>query len=216
LPSDLDVQFNIQRKKESEWPCPLPEPEALYTKFRHKIHRLANNLVCASCACISHDVDIMHFIPFEYPQLSLLQVDPSIIPYDFSTGFSILDDRHVLIEKSGIHINSDTSVPSLWLCPSCYLHLSSNQLPPSALSNYRWLGDVPDVLQDLTRIEERLIACVHISGMIYRLERKSNCSYLGLKGHAVIYPQDTRVLLDILPLPPSRLPETIRVVWTGK
>jgi hypothetical protein len=38
---------------------------------------------------------------------------------------------------------------------------------------------------------------------------------LGIKGHAVISPQDTRQLLDILPLPRSRLPDVVRVVWTG-
>jgi len=99
---------------------------------------------------------------------------------------------------------------------SCALQLCRHQFPAAAIANYRWIGEPPLALQQLTWIEEQLIARAHISGMIYRLERKSNCSYLGVKGHIVIYPQDTRALLDILPLPPSRLPEMIRVVWTGK
>src|SRR6266496_1712016 len=118
--------------------------------------------------------------------------------------------------KKGICMDPATSNISLILCNSCAVQLESNQLPPAALANYRWLGEVPEVLQGLTWIEERLIAHAHISGTILRLECQSNASYLGIKGHAVLYPQDTRTLLDILPLPPSHLPDMIRVVWTGK
>src|SRR5579859_3947243 len=99
---------------------------------------------------------------------------------------------------------------------SCASQLTIRLLPSAALANFHWIGEVPEVLQGLTWIEERLIARAHITGCIYRLQRQSNASYLGLKGHAIVYPQDSRALLDILPVPPSRLPDTIRVVWTGK
>jgi hypothetical protein len=213
--ADLDTQFEVQCREETQWPGLLPLPKTLYDKFRQGIHRLARNLICASCGCIFHDSNVMQSIPFDHPSMFLFRVDPALIPYNCSTGIATFDQQHLLIEKMAIHFKLNERTPSLWLCDSCSAHLTNNRLPPSSLANYRWVGEPPDVLKDLTWIEERLVARAHISGAIYRLERKSNCSYLGLKGHVVIYPQDSRGLLDILPLPPSRLPETIRVVWTG-
>src|SRR5439155_25828408 len=54
-------------------------------------------------------------------------------------------------------------------------------------------------------------------GSIVRLQKSggADSAYFGIKGHAVIVPQDTTQLLDILPLPPSSLPDHVRVVWTG-
>jgi hypothetical protein len=89
-------------------------------------------------------------------------------------------------------------------------------LPPEALANDRWVGDPPPELEGLTWIEERPIARAQVSGVILRLQRNSNNSYLGLKGHAVVFPQDTRRLLDLLPFPRAELADHVRVVWTGK
>ena len=214
--SNLDTAFIDQLSEENEWPRVLPEGKHLYNRFRQQILEVSFNIPCACCACIFHDRNHIHSISLEYTPLSLLSVNPSIVPYDFSTGIPSLDQRHILVEKQGIHFDPSTSSISLTLCNSCAIQLDNHCLPSAALANYRWLGEIPDALQGLTWIEERLIARAHISGMILRLERQSNASYLGIKGHAVLYPQDTRTLLDILPLPPSRLPDMIRVVWTGK
>ena len=50
---------------------------------------------------------------------------------------------------------------------SCISQLESDQLRSAALANYRWLGEVPDVLQGLKWIEERLIARAHIYSIIF-------------------------------------------------
>src|SRR5579859_8240562 len=54
-------------------------------------------------------------------------------------------------------------------------------------------------------------------GSIVHLQKSGgmNAMYFGIKGHAIVVPQDTTQLLDILPLPPSSLPDHVRVVWTG-
>ena len=36
-----------------------------------------------------------------------------------------------------------------------------------------------------------------------------------MKGHLVLIPQDTSRLLDLLPMSPESLADTIRVVWVG-
>jgi len=89
-------------------------------------------------------------------------------------------------------------------------------MPPDALANYRWIGNVPDELQDLNWIEENLISRAHLIGKIVRLQNRNVTSYFAIKGHAVLVPQDTRKLVDLLPVSPDSLLDSIRVVWVGK
>jgi hypothetical protein len=67
-------------------------------------------------------------------------------------------------------------------------------MPVRALANYRWIGPVPAELRDLTFIEERLVA------IILRMQKRDPSSYEGLKGHAILLPQDTTPLVTMLPM----------------
>jgi hypothetical protein len=75
---------------------------------------------------------------------------------------------------------------------------------------------VPHQLQGLTWIEELLRAQVHLTGHIVRLQNRTATSYFSLKGHVILLPQAPMKLLDILPLPPSSLPDIVRVVWVSR
>jgi hypothetical protein len=88
--------------------------------------------------------------------------------------------------------------------------------PPESLANFRWVGLVPDELKDLIWIEELLIACAHVVGRVVRLQARNQASYFGIKGHIILFPQGTTLLLDFLPMSPALLPDVVRVVWTGK
>jgi hypothetical protein len=88
--------------------------------------------------------------------------------------------------------------------------------PPESLANFRWVGAVPDELKDLTWIEELLVARAHVVGRVVRLQARNQASYFGIKGHIIFLPQDTSLLLDVLPMSPVSLPDVVRVVWTGK
>jgi len=214
--TDLDEAFLQQQASENSWPGPLVDPKPLYRSFCTQITSLSGNLVCACCACIFHAPSDVCDVDASYPRLGLLKVSPpNLVPYDFSCGIPHLDLQHVMLQKEGLSLlpTADTKVR---LCHSCFSQLESYRLPELALANNRWVGEPPAQLETLTWLEERLIARGNISGIIMRLQRHSNDSYLGLKGHIVVSPQDTRPLLDILPLPPSRLPDMIRVVWTGR
>src|SRR5579859_3579861 len=105
---------------------------------------------------------------------------------------------------------------SLYICRSCQKSLQAEVLPPESLANYRRIGPVPPELQDLTWMEELLIARAHLTGCIVRLQNRNSTSHFSLKGHVILLPQDTTKLLTILPLPPSNLPDKVGVVWVGK
>lgn len=212
--SKLDRDFATIRDLEHNWPPPVVNGKSLYRQFREHLTGLCRNAICACCASIVHESSQIHRVSSYYPPLSRLQVEPTQVPYDIRCGVPHLDNCHILLQTEGVFHGPQSA--SVNLCGSCITELDNDRMPNRALANFRWLGNPPPELQGLTWIEERLIARAHISGIILRIQRCSNNSYLGLKGHAVVFPQDTRQLLDLLPLPRNQLPDIARVVWTGK
>ena len=114
-----------------------------------------------------------------------------------------------MIDRVAIQQDSGSNV---CLCSTCHSSIVLAKRPAESLANFRWVGPMPDELKDLTWIEELLIARAHVVGRVVRLQARNQASYFGIKGH----PQDTTLLLDVLPMTPASLPDVVRVVWTGK
>jgi hypothetical protein len=108
------------------------------------------------------------------------------------------------------------------LCFPCLKSLSQNAVPRfSAMNrvNVMLCQNYPLVLEDLTPVEECLIARCHPVGVILKL-RPGGCtspvSYRALRGHFIVIPQDPEPLLRMLPSPELRLPDMIKVIWLGE
>jgi hypothetical protein len=187
--------------------------KALYTQFYNEIVKHARNSVCGSWGCIDHDPSLFELVYVTEHSLRALRVDPSLVPFNFSSGIAHIDDQHIMIDPLGI-VQIPGQPSSVCICQSCQKSLKNNVRPPESLANFRWTGPVPPELQGLTWIKALLIARAHLNGTIVRLQNRN--SHFGLKGHAILLPQGTTRLLDILPLPPSALPDIVRVVWVGR
>jgi hypothetical protein len=75
--------------------------------------------------------------------------------------------------------------------------------------------DYPTSLENLTFVEECLIARCHPIGLIIKLRPKGQAAfvnYYGLKGHMIVLPQDP----SILPSLDLKLNDVIKVFWMGK
>ena len=88
----LDAAFVELLRREEEWPPSPPDMKALYTHFYNEIVKHARNSVCGSCGCIDHDPS--HFDLFHVTEHSFrtLRVDPSLVPFNFSSGIAHIDD----------------------------------------------------------------------------------------------------------------------------
>jgi hypothetical protein len=215
---DFDDEFQNIIRAEEDFPPVLPDMKDIYNEFYHEITDLSRDFVCASCGCIHHHADKVQRVPVDNPSLLHLQVDPSIVPFDFGSGIPHLDLLHIMIDPTGI---APLTIPSntqqhIFVCRTCNASLEKGYRPRESLANYRWIGAVPPELQDLSWIEELLIARAHLTGQILRLQNRNSSSHFGLKGHVILLPQDTTELLNILPLPSSSLPDIVRVVWVGR
>jgi hypothetical protein len=181
--SDLDEEFAELLKREEEFPPELPDMKSLYTDFYNEMTGLTRNLVCASCGCINHQLDSCELVLTNYEPLCLLTVPVDInIPFDFSCGVDLLDEQRILLDKQGIVADKQGVV----LCKSCYSELQNHHRPVRSLSNFRWVGPLPKELQDLTWLEEQLIARSHLIGNIVRLSARNASSYFAVKGHTLM------------------------------
>ena len=107
-------------------------------------------------------------------------------------------------------------------CSLCYDSVRRNSVPKFSsknLVNVTTCQNYPSVLEDLTTVEECLIAKCHPVGTILKLRpsgRSSPVNYNALRGHMIVIPQDPGPLLQILPSPELRLDNIIKVFWLGK
>jgi len=108
-------------------------------------------------------------------------------------------------------------------CKACYSALKRGIVPDFALGNGLWTGiDVATPLSDLTWIEEKLIARVHVSVQIQKCRTFRAAAADGfhpqrqVKGHILTYPMEPATVLSRLPLPPSQLVGLIKVVFLSR
>ena len=97
------------------------------------------------------------------------------------------------------------------VCRECVSYLERKVMPPTALANGLWVGQVPKVLSDLTFVERLLISRV----------RSNRCIVHVLKGgwkmraNAIMFPTPVPKICNILPPPIEELDEVIAFMFTG-
>ena len=107
-------------------------------------------------------------------------------------------------------------------CTLCHTALSCSTTPKFSaknLVNVTMCHEYPNALEDLTPVEECLIAKSHPIGTILKLRpgnHPSSAGYNALRGHMILIPQDPGPLLRILPCPELKLNNLIKVFWLGK
>jgi len=88
-------------------------------------------------------------------QFCIISASPvmSTSPFNFSCGVPTLDEHRIMVDKEGLSAEGKVIV-----CSRCHESLRSRNHPNESLANFRCVGIVPEELQDLTWLEELLIA----------------------------------------------------------
>ena len=115
---------------------------------------------------------------------------------------SICDGSYcnLLLEPSDIIVNDDT----LQLCIDCSRALFKHKLPKFALANKMYLGAIPPILEQLTKIEETMIFLYQPKSWIIQMQEenpnvKVPRKQTGMWGHSIIYLQDPVEVAKVLP-----------------
>jgi hypothetical protein len=141
-----------------------------------------------------------------------------------TTDIRKIGERNVdLLQPLEGHLDQCGYHDGIWdFCISCHSAISKHKIPKFSFANsvnVTTCQQYPPVLDDLTPVEECLIATCHPLGTILKLRpgnHSSPANYTALRGHIIVIPQDPGPLLRILPSPLLKLHDHIRVFWLGK
>ena len=144
-------------------------------------------------------------------------------------SFVAKDDIYTIDDQDDLILQQENSLDqcghdeSSWnFCRYCYAAVSSWKIPKFSAANFvniTMCQDYPSALEDLTAVEECLIAKCHPVGTILKLRPGGHLTpacYNALRGHMIVIPQEPGPLLQILPSPELRLDNLIKVFWLGK
>lgn len=124
--SQLDIEFEGTLRRENNWPTPLPHMPDVYGDFVDSIHGLAHNIVCASCGVREHDPTRFVNVACDNTLLEVLSIsEDTYIPYDYSCGVDSIDQRHIMIDKSGLSEDESHIV----LCNHCHNKILKGKRP---------------------------------------------------------------------------------------
>jgi hypothetical protein len=117
---------------------------------------------------------------------------PPPLPCDEPRNFdSDGEFEGVLFDPDGIG-SDDEGETVLLACTTCSSFLKQGKIPRLSLANYNYLGPVPSELQDLTVIEEAMVARCRAKCWIIQLKEEDDYStpitQRGVRGHEIVYP----------------------------
>jgi hypothetical protein len=140
---------------------------------------------------------------------------------DLVFGHPALDN--MMLCREGIHMEQGSQL-KVDVCQDCVLSLVPKHskkdpipmLPKYALANKLYLGQLPDMLKDLTWVEEQVCALYRSTIYVYQLYHSDNPQdpYLA-KGNSCAHPQNTVSTARVLPRTPTDVAGCISVVFTG-
>ena len=214
------------------WPQRLSSAlnEELVRAFRRETssERLAT-FVCASCAG-SYSTSERHVVDFDDLPSQLFACPPALLQAFPDTGclpLFVHSHMRILLHPSGIH--DDGILRRVALCNECSSFVRRERVPPLALANWNFLGEVPDELAELMFIEEQILALCRAKSAILHLRDDGGASVgnddpegsrqrnaqRGFKGHIVTYPQRPEEIAHVLPRGLQDVLTPICIIFVG-
>ena len=138
------------------------------------------------------------------------------------SGMNNAVDKNCPLFEAGLNQCDLIEEGSAIFCNICLATIAASK-PPSFghmnAVNTTCFHQFPMVLSDLTLVEEAIIARAHLMILILKLlpaDRASPQSiYKGIRGHAVILPQNPGPFVNMLPSSTFQVQDIIRVVWAS-
>ena len=216
-------------------------PQVIGDQLKDKIRSLfkeitssaaLTSLTCASCGtstskkkakqCAIADIDLsllkrpdLFEEDFEQPEDNWL--DPEIAPPPMPYDHGPLKD--VLVDPAGVAVGPEGTI-RLVMCNTCSTSVKNKRVPPLALSNRMYIGPIPPELQDLTVVEEAMVARCRAQCWVVQLKEESQdivvpTSQRGMKGHIIIYPQNPSAVAESLPPAVEEITSPLCVLFVG-
>ena len=196
----LEDEFEHREAASQEFPPDISASHIRVSigKYEDEMSAASKTSVCCSCGQLVPTTDI----------------------HRIKNSSDTIDCLRDCLDNCGRH--EDDNEDYWQFCSQCNAALRKGNVPKFSAKNsvnVTMCQDYPSALEDLTAVEECLIAICHPVGRILKLRpggRPSPVSYNALNGHMIVMPQDPGPLLHILPSPDLKLNSLITVIWLGK
>jgi hypothetical protein len=243
LREKLDIHIETlrvidQKKIADAWPQKVSSnlKEKIINLFlKETSSKALSTFVCASCAenclledktCVKeNDISLKPLYrpdmrsDFKNPEFTVDEnwLNPACVPPEFCNNGI---DANALLDQNGIFISDTDNCKMLSFCSECYKSLEKGKTPPLSLANHMIIGEIPKELQELTMVEEAIIARCRAKTWVVQLQEKNDKINLpniqrGFKGHTIIYPQKAESIAQILPPSIADVCTPICVIFIG-
>ncbi|KIM20804.1 hypothetical protein M408DRAFT_81490, partial [Serendipita vermifera MAFF 305830] len=122
-----------------------------------------------------------------------------------------------MIFHTYVRCDLETCQLILDLCSECYSPLSRRKLPKFSLCNNLFRGELPNDLQDITWIEEKVCALHRVTADVARLHNAEQNEALPyrLVGNTCSHPVNVPSTARVLPRVPADISGNLSVVFVG-
>jgi hypothetical protein len=97
------------------------------------------------------------------------------------------------------------------ICNSCREKIRVGCVPKNALANGLWIGEVPNVLKELTYVEQLLVRRVRLNGCFVRV----STGMRKMVAHAIAFESPVAKVYDKLPPPQSEMGDVLVILFSG-
>ena len=201
--SNLTAVKKSQQNKQSKFP-----PSPLNRHLEYQIisdfckSTLPNKFEEAGCAVCGKLTPL-----FDLKSLSNLDLNLDILKQSGVTQKERLSSKHPIEDLEGPVL--DKSLESI--CKTCHKSIVKGKVPQMALANGKWLGDIPDVLKDLSFAEQLLIARVRHNRCLVRVSSGMH----KMRANVISFANPTPQICNVLPPPVEELDEVLAFIYTG-
>lgn len=220
---------NKLHKVRNSWPRKISDAvkdniSALFTQATNS--EALEEATCASCAesCLKSEMNVVA-CSADNIEVFMKDVRDEDELGDTSPAISCVSQtlrigaNEYYLDQTGV-IFTDDAPSGLRLCRGCEKEARLGHVPRLSLANRTILGDIPEVLKDLTAIEESMIALSRAKCWIVQLKERDTdvdlpFSQRALRGHVIVYPQNPDTVARVLPPSIEDIVTPICVIFIG-
>lgn len=229
LVEDVDINDGTgesEKNCENAWPRRLSdlEKEDLVRAFRSETGKEAlSSIECGSCfeRVFVKTVKMLSTREIEW---SIFRCDEDLKAFSPRLTETLAPDAsfHGLPKDVFVHLRAlvveEGKLVGLRVCSICAPAVQAGKRPALSTANRMYLRLVPTELQDLTFIEEVVIARCRAKACIIQLREDGSGlanKQRGMKGHIIIYPQQPERLVSMLPCSVGETITPICILFVG-
>ena len=172
------------------------------------------SLTCTSCS--------IHYTSRAFSRVPLCELDLAILEIPDGWAHVRTDSApdgplaNLLLNNKGVFHGANDAI-ELSLCKDCHCALEKPRMPKFALANFLCPGSVPDVLRDLTAVEESMVALCRARCIMVQL--KAMCGSFNaqraFRGHTIFHLQNPSNIATKLPPSIDEILAPISVLFVG-